>query len=187
VRSSRTLALLGATLLLVSCGNGAQSTRGDGAASPGTVQPGTITTPPASETSTDLDRTPVSAADYALYAAMMGGASAMLANLTAEDRAALELEKAVQDGSARATSSNAALLERARRLHEKDVELARLQGVEARYLAIKAKVDAVIGPQARPPAAADDLARENLRYLEAHRDNIERLQRILADPLTRQP
>jgi hypothetical protein len=115
----------------------------------------------------------------------MGGASAMLADLAPEDRAALELEKAVQAGSARATSNNQERLDRARQLHQKDVELARLQGVEARYLAVKEKVEAAIGPRSRPPAADDPVARENLRYLEAHRENIERLQRILADPLTR--
>ena len=46
---------------------------------------------------------------------------------------------------------------------------------------LKAKIEAVICTNARPPA--DPIAEENLRYLEAHRDNIERLQKIVRDPL----
>lgn len=76
-------------------------------------------------------------------------------------------------------------LRRARSLHEKDLELARMQGIEPRYRKVKEKIEAVIGPGARPPAADDKLGQENLRYLEAHRQNIERLQRILRDPLSR--
>ena len=44
---------------------------------------------------------------------------------------------------------------------------------------------AVIGPDARPPAAGDAVGKENLRFLEPHKDNIERLQRIVRDPLSR--
>ena len=60
-----------------------------------------------------------------------------------------------------------------------------VQGVDARYLQVKAKIDAVIGPTAKPAAADDGVAKENRRYLEPHRANIERLQRILRDPLSR--
>ena len=70
-------------------------------------------------------------------------------------------------------------------LQHKDEELARLQGIDARYLQVKAKIDAVIGPTAKPAAADDGVAKENRRYLEPHRANIERLQRILRDPLSR--
>lgn len=135
------------------------------------------------DASTNLDTTPVSAADYAMYAAIMSGASAMLANLSTADREALELAKQVEAGSVKPSASNRALLAQARALRQKDVELATLQGIDARYLQVKAKIEAVIGPNAHPPAS--DVERENLRFLEAHRATIERVQKILRDPLNR--
>ncbi len=70
-------------------------------------------------------------------------------------------------------------------LHRADLELARLQGIDARYVKVKEKVEAVIGPRSRPPASTDAVAQENLSFLQPHRQNIERLQRILDDPLSR--
>lgn len=134
------------------------------------------------EASTDLDTTPVSAADYAMYTAIMSGASAMLANLSPADRAALAFAQQVDAGTARA-SSNPALLAQARALRQKDVELATLQGIDARYRQVKAKIEAVVGPDAHPPAS--DLEKENLRFLAAHRAAIERVQKILRNPLSR--
>ena len=156
---------------------GAPSARTDGPPAPGTVT--------RLDASSDLDTTPVSAADYALYAAIMGGASAMLSTLTPEDRAALELEARVAAGREQASASNRGTLQRARDLHAKDLELARMQGVEPRYRKVKEKIEAVIGPGATVPAPGDRLAQENLRYLEAHRQNIERLLAILRNPLSR--
>jgi hypothetical protein len=117
----------------------------------------------------------------------MGGASAMLSSLTPEDKEALDFASKVDAGQATARPDRDALLARARALREKDLELARLQGVDERYRQVKAKVEAVIGPSARPPAAGDMVAQENLRFLEAHRRNIERLQAILRDPRQRPP
>jgi hypothetical protein len=135
--------------------------------------------------STNLDAVPLSAADYAMYASIMSGASALLANLAAEDRKALELSKAVDAGTRKATAADAPLLARARTLQRQDEELADLQGVGPRYRQVKAKVTAIIGPDGQPPAHDDAIARENRRFLEAHRANIERLQRVLRDPLSR--
>lgn len=144
--------------------------------------PGTVTR---GDSSTDLDRTPVSAADYQMYVAIMGGASAMLSGLSDADKAALELAKKVESGAAQATAANEPMLAQARALRERDFELARLQGIEPRYRKVKEKIEAVIGPKAKAPAAGDALAIENLRYLEANRATIERLQKILNDPLSR--
>ena len=144
--------------------------------------PGTVTR---GDSSTDLDRTPVSAADYQMYVAIMGGASAMLSGLSDADKAALELAKKVESGAAQATAANEPLLAQARALRERDLELARLQGIEPRYRKVKEKIEAVIGPKAQAPAAGDTLAIENLRYLEANRATIERLQKIVNDPLSR--
>ena len=113
----------------------------------------------------------------------MSGASAMLANLSPADREALELANKVDAGTAKPSASNQALLAQARALRQKDAELARLQGIDARYLQVKATIEAVIGPNAHPPLS--DVERENLRFLEAHRSSIERLQKILRDPLNR--
>lgn len=135
------------------------------------------------DSTTNLETTPVSAADYAMYAAIMSGASAMLANLSTADREALELAKKVEAGTAKATSANQAVLAHARALRQKDIELATLQGIDARYRQVKAKIEAVIGPDSHPPNS--DVERENLRYLEAHRASIERVQKILRDPLAR--
>ena len=135
------------------------------------------------DASTNLDTTPVSAADYAMYAAIMSGASAMLANLSPADREALALAKKVDAGTAKPSASNQALLAQARALRQKDVELATLQGIDGRYLQVKAKIEAVIGPNAHPPAS--EVEKENLRFLEAHRASIERVQKILRDPLNR--
>lgn len=144
--------------------------------------PGTVTR---GDSSTDLDRTPVSAADYQMYVAIMGGASAMLSGLSDADKAALELAKKVESGAAQATAANEPMLAQARALRERDFELARLQGIEPRYRKVKEKIEAVIGPKAKAPAAGDTLAIENLRYLEANRATIERLQKIVNDPLSR--
>ncbi|MEQ1729373.1 MAG: hypothetical protein ABL982_13435, partial [Vicinamibacterales bacterium] len=135
------------------------------------------------DASTNLDTTPVSAADYAMYAAIMSGASAMLAVLSTADREALALAKKVDAGTVKATPSNQARLAQARALRQKDIELARLQGIDGRYLQVKSKIEAVIGPDAHPPAS--DVEKENLRFLEAHRSSIERVQKILRDPLNR--
>jgi len=165
---------------MAACGSSPEPATSGERAGENPPAPGTITR---GDATTDLDSTPISAADYAMYAAIMGGAAAMLNALSPEDRAALELAKKVDAGAATATPQNEKLLARARALQQKDVEIARLQGIEDRYLKVKAKIEAVIGPNATPPA--DPIAQENLRYLEAHRDSIERLQKILGDPLSR--
>jgi hypothetical protein len=177
------LLMVCAAATLVACGGEAPSSGADEAAE--ATRPGVVRTPPPEVTASDLDATPISAADYSFYAAIMGGASALLADLGPDDRAALELEREVKAGRVKPSPANEAPLARARELHRKDVELARLQGVEARYLAVKQRVEAAIGPRAQAPAANDRVGQENLRYLEAHRANIERLQRILDDPLAR--
>jgi len=137
------------------------------------------------DAATDLDTTPISAADYAMYAAIMGGASAMLSTLSPADREALAFAKKVDAGQAKPTPGTEQMLTHARALQNKDIELARVQGIEERYVRVKSKIEAVIGPNAKPPAADDALAKENLRFLEPHKDNIERLQRIVRDPLSR--
>lgn len=109
----------------------------------------------------------------------------MLSTMSPADREALEFARKVDAGAASVTPSTQRLLDQARALQRKDEELARLQGIDARYLQVKAKVEAVIGPNAHPASADDPVAAENRRYLEAHRDNIERLQRIVRDPLSR--
>jgi hypothetical protein len=147
-----------------------------------TTRPGTVTR---GDASTDLDRTPVSAADYQMYVAIMGGASATLSALTDAERHALEVAKRVESGAEPASAANAPLVAQARALRQRDVDLARLQGIDARYLKVKEKIEAVIGPRAKAPAEDDAVAKENLRYLEAHRASIERLQKILDDPLSR--
>ena len=48
-------------------------------------------------------------------------------------------------------------------------------------------VKALIGPNAKTPPADDALSRENLRFLEAYRAEIERLQKRVRDPLSREP
>ena len=122
-----------------------------------------------------------------MYNAIMGGASAMLAVLSPEDRKALEFAKQVDAGTAKVSPQTQSLLDQARALQHKDEELARMQGIDARYLQVKAKIDAVIGPRAQPSSSDDAVAKENRRYLEAHRQTIERFQGILRDPLSRPP
>jgi hypothetical protein len=191
------LSTLLAMLLLTAgaCGSSAPSDAGDtpstqpAAAStaqdPGPERaPGTVVH---GDASTNLDTAPISAADYAMYNAIMGGASALLSTLTPEDRKALEFAKQVDAGAATVSAQTQSLLAQARALQHKDEELARLQGVDARYLQVKAKIDAVIGARAQPASSDDAVAKENRRYLEAHRQTIERFQNILRDPLSRPP
>jgi len=120
-----------------------------------------------------------------MYAAIMGGASALLATISDADRHALELAKKIEAGAEKVTPGTEPLLSRARALKQQDLELARMQGIEPRYRKVKEKIEAVIGPDAKVPAPNDTVAQENLRYLEAHRATIERLQKILRDPLSR--
>jgi len=120
-----------------------------------------------------------------MYAAIMGGASAILSTLSPTDREALAFAKKVDAGQARPAPETEQLLAQARALQHKDIELARMQGIEDRYVRVKARIEAVIGPEAKPPAADDAVGKENLRFLEPHKDNIERLQRNLRDPLAR--
>ncbi len=122
-----------------------------------------------------------------MYNAIMGGASALLATLTPEDRKALEFAKQVDAGTAKVSPQTQPLLDQARALQHKDEELARLQGVEGRYLQVKSRIDAVIGPKAQPESKDDAVAKENRRYLAAHQQTIERFQNILRDPLSRPP
>jgi hypothetical protein len=181
-------ALLSALLVSSACSSRPEPADGSTAASTergsSAEEPATATRAAAVAASTNLDTTPLSAADYAMYAGIMSGASALLANLTSEDRAALETAKTVDAGRRTAAVADEPLLAHARALH-KDEELADLQGVGARYRQVKAKVTAVVGPDAQAPEKDDPTARENRRFLEAHRANIERLQRVLRDPLSR--
>lgn len=186
MRSVAALPLI-VVLWAVGCGGGPESTTPPegGAITPGEPPaPGTVIR---GDSSTNLETTPLSAADYAMYAAIMSGASAMLSTLTPTDREALEFAQKVDAGAAKPTAATEPLLSRARSLQQKDVELARLQGIEERYLQVKSRIEAVIGPGARPPAPGDSVAQENLRYLEPHRATIERLQKALRDPLSRKP
>ena len=170
----------------------ASACSGGGDATPGDATPGGATSPESARSAphtpaTNLDTTPLSAADYALYESMMSGASAMLMNLDATDRHALELSREVDAGKRKATTADEALLARAIALTHKDEGLAELQGVALRYRQVKEKVNAVVGRNAEPPEKDDAVARENRRFLEAHRANIERLQAVLRDPLSRPP
>ena len=74
-------------------------------------------------------------------------------------------------GTAKATPQTQPLLDQARALQHKDEELARLQGVEGRYLQVKSRIDAVIGPKAQPESK-DDAVAKNRRYLAAHQQTI---------------
>jgi hypothetical protein len=103
------------------------------------------------DAATDLDTTPISAADYAMYAAIMGGASAILSTLSPTDREALAFAKKVDAGQARATPETEQLLTQARALQHKDIELARTQGIEERYVRVKARIRS--GHRARREAA----------------------------------
>ena len=177
-------------LLAAGCGSSPENTPADSDVprdSPSVTPEGAPPTPGAVwrlDATSNLDATPLSAADYAMYAAIMGGASAMLNTLSTADKEVLEFAKRVDAGKVAVTPGTQALLTAARALQHKDEELARLQGIDARYLQVKAKIDAVIGPTAKPAAADDSVAKENRRYLEPHRANIERLQRILRDPMS---
>lgn len=111
----------------------------------------------------------------------------MLSALSQEDREALALAARVDKGEATATPATQRLLDRARALQHADEELARLQGIDARYREVKSTIEAVIGPRAQPASADSAVAKENRRYLEVHRQRIERLQGILRDPLSRPP
>lgn len=178
--------LLAAVCLVPACGGTADApdSRQPAAAGRAGAPPPAVV---AADASTNLDTTPLSAADYALYANIMGGASALLGTMTASDREALELLKKVESGQVRPTPATEKVLAQARALRHKDEELADLQGVGERYRQVKQKVEAAIGPDARPPAADDRIANENLRFLEAHRRTIERFQGILRDPLSKPP
>ena len=171
---------------------GACSPRGDSTPGAGGAPANVERSAPASRaqaaavaSSTNLDSTPLSAADYAMYASIMGGASALLANLGPGDRAALELARKVDAGQHKATVADEALLARARALQHKDEDLAELQGIGPRYRQVKEKVNAVVGAAAQPPDRDDPISRENRRFLQEHRANIERLQKVLRDPLSR--
>lgn len=138
------------------------------------------------DASTDLSKVPLSAADYRLYANIMGGASALGLTLSPEDRELLQWLKRVDAGAVKPSAADAPRLAKARALQNKDDELARLQGIDARYSEVKSRIEALIGPAARPPAPDDRLATENLRFLEAHREEIQRLQAKVRDPLSRE-
>jgi hypothetical protein len=174
-------------LLLFGVSCGAPPDSGNSASEPGARAPSQAdrVPPPSAAVVTNLETTPLSAADYALYANIMGGASALLADLTPADREALEYARKADTGTVKVTPDREALLAHARQLQHKDEELARLQGIDERYMKVKARVEAVIGPNSKPPAPNDAVATENLRYLEPHRQTIERLQRIVHDPLSR--
>jgi hypothetical protein len=189
MRARVTVLLLTGALGAAGCSSGRDAPPGaPGAASSGgrsAAPAGTPAEEAVRASSTNLEVTPLSAADYAMYASVMAGASALLANLSPDDRKALELAEAVDTRRHTATAVDEPLLAAARALQHKDEELADLQGVGARYRDVKSRVARVIGPGAQAAANDDAIARENRRFLEPHRANIERLQRVLRDPLSR--
>ena len=139
----------------------------------------------ARDASTNLATTPLGQADVQLYLNMMGGASALGRSISAADRAVLEFAKKVDAGELTAAPSDAERLARARSLQNRDEELARLQGIDARYRDVRDRIEALVGPRAKPPLPDDPVTRENVRFLDAHRATIERLQREVRDPLSR--
>lgn len=182
------LVLLWAAAATVACGGGTPAET-PAATSSGERPPEVHTTAEAAarDASTDLSQVPLSAADYRLYANIMGGAGALGLTLTSDDRALLEWLKDVDAGAVKAGAADEQKLARARALQNKDDELARLQGIDTRYQEVKARIEALIGPRAKPPAAGDALAQQNLRFLEAYRPEIERMQARVRDPLSRAP
>jgi hypothetical protein len=185
MRLVRSIALCAAIVGASACSGGGD-TAAPGDTTSGTTSDASPRAAPHTPAS-NLETTPLSAADYALYESMMSGASAMLMNLDATDRQALELSHEVDAGKRKATSADEALLARAVALTHKDEGLAELQGVALRYRQVKEKVNAVVGRNAEPPEKDDAVARENRRFLAVHRANIERLQAVLRDPLSRRP
>lgn len=122
-----------------------------------------------------------------LYLNIMGGASALGRSISAADRALLEFANKVDRGEVKPAGADAERLARARALQNKDEELARLQGIDDRYRVVRDRIEALVGPRARPPFPDDPVTRENIRFLEARRATIERLQREVRDPLSRAP
>lgn len=139
------------------------------------------------DASTDLSTAPLGAADYRLYANIMGGAGALGLTLSDEDRALLQWLAKVDAGTVKPGPGDRERLARARALQHKDDELARMQGIESRYRDVKTRIEALVGPAAKSPPPDDALSRENLRFLEPHRAEIERLQKRVRDPLSREP
>src|SRR5512143_2768873 len=91
------------SLLAAACGSASDSRPADDRTSEQPPAPGTITR---GNPSTNLETTPISAADYAMYAAIMGGASAMLSALSPEDKEALERSRKIDAGTVKATPQN---------------------------------------------------------------------------------
>src|SRR6478672_6587705 len=98
-------------LMSVACSSGRETASGaadtlgshEPASTPATAQAAQMAA------STNLDVTPLSAADYAMYAGIMSGASALLANLDQDDRTALALAKAVEEGRHKPTAADETL------------------------------------------------------------------------------
>jgi hypothetical protein len=175
------------SLGLAACGGSAPEPASDPASHDRASELRTPTEAAVRDASTDLSRVPLGAADYRLYANIMGGAGALGLTLSSEDRALLEWLKKVDAGQVKPGPGDGEKLARARALQHKDDEMARIQGIESRYREVKTRIEALIGPNATPPQPDDALSRENLRFLEAHRAEIERLQRRVRDPLSREP
>jgi hypothetical protein len=151
------------------------------------AEPRTPAEAAARDASTDLSKVPLGAADYRLYANIMGGAGALGLALSVEDRALLDWLKKVDTGQLTPGPGDQDKLARARALQHKDDEMARIQGIEPRYRDVKTRIEALIGPNAKTPPPDDALSRQNLRFLEAYRPEIERLQKRVRDPLSREP
>ncbi len=157
----------------------------DSSSPPATSEPRSAAEAAARDASTNLDVTPLSQADVTLYVNVMGGASALARSLSPADRELLEFAKKVDAGQVKPTTADEAKLAQARALTRKDDELATIQGIDARYRVVRDKIEALIGPAAKPPFPDDPVTRENIRFLEARRATIERLQADVRDPLSR--
>jgi len=136
---------------------------------------------------------PLTNADVDLYLTVMRAAADRVAHATGQDKAAIDLARQVAHG-ATPTPDQATLLVRAADLAQADVDIAKARGVEARYEQVRGVVEGLIGLGACPTCSGDgggpvteqqqqDAAKEDaaraadMRTLEPHRAEIERLQK----------
>ena len=126
------------------------------------------------------DDQPLKAADVDLYIDIMKAAVVRVENPSPEDRKAIEYLQKMNSGARGVPNADQrVLLTRGTELASADAAIARQRGVEDRYLAIRARVESMVGPNASNADGDADgkpVRKSDLALVEPRRDEIESLE-----------
>jgi hypothetical protein len=119
---------------------------------------------------------PLKPADVDLYIDIMKAAVARIENPSPEDRKAIEYLQKMNSGARGVPNADQrALLSRGTELASVDAAIARQRGTEDRYLAIKSRIESMVGPNGSD-VDGNAIRISDRALVEPRRDEIESLE-----------